>query len=153
MAPVAPAWFSTTKVWPRLVVILLAIVRAMVSVDPPGGNGTTTVTGFSGKAATAGAAAATVATAPRTSARRTLFIGCLRIGLAAALLRPGFPACGRTASTACPGSVGSPVVSVQYIFALQFIFFGYQSHGAAHPPVLRHARRGAALRPRRAAAR
>ena len=48
IAPVAPGWFSTTNVWPRLTVILLAIVRPMVSVDPPGGNGTTTVTGFSG---------------------------------------------------------------------------------------------------------
>jgi len=47
-------WFSTTKVWPRLFVMLLAMVRAMVSVRAARRERQTIVTGFSGKAAWAG---------------------------------------------------------------------------------------------------
>src|SRR5512137_348005 len=115
MAPVAPAWFSTTNDWPRLADILLAIVRAMVSVEPPGGNGTTTVTGFSGKAANVGATPATVATAPTARARRMVFIvspGRLRGG--------GRRSCQRR-ERRITRRLGAPVVLVQYIFPARLI--------------------------------
>src|SRR3954465_7436397 len=49
MLPPAPVTFSTTTVWPRLFVIRSAMIRAIVSVGPPAENGTTTVTGRTGK--------------------------------------------------------------------------------------------------------
>ncbi|MNR21766.1 hypothetical protein D3C85_1386850 [compost metagenome] len=60
MLPVAPALFSTTKVCLNCVPRWLLTARAMVSVAPPAGNGTTTFTDLSGQA-NAGALAASVA--------------------------------------------------------------------------------------------
>src|SRR5262245_17930143 len=62
MLPPAPPTFSTTTGWPSGTRIASATSRAAVSVDPPGGNGTMSVTGRFGNdwaaAATAKAAAA-----------------------------------------------------------------------------------------------
>src|SRR3990167_9180990 len=51
MVPVAPALFSTTMVAPpSFSPILLDRMRAIWSVEPPGGKGTTRVMGLSGQA-------------------------------------------------------------------------------------------------------
>ena len=50
MVPVAPALFSMIKLPPKRSCSLGAKVRAMRSVEPPGGNGTTKDTGLSGQA-------------------------------------------------------------------------------------------------------
>jgi hypothetical protein len=50
IVPVAPGLFSTTNGCPNFSCSLGAIARASVSVDPPGGNGTTIVTGLVGQA-------------------------------------------------------------------------------------------------------
>ena len=50
MVPVAPALLSTMKVPPTLSCSLGMRVRAIRSVEPPGGKGTTMVTGLSGQA-------------------------------------------------------------------------------------------------------
>src|SRR6185369_4212161 len=44
MLPPAPPEFSTMTVWPRFWPMRCAMIRAMASVDPPGGNGLTSVT-------------------------------------------------------------------------------------------------------------
>ncbi|KAG0931919.1 hypothetical protein G6F31_016666 [Rhizopus arrhizus] len=71
--PPAPARFSTPTLWPNSLRRPAATARASTSVDPPGANGTTSVTARSGNAlaATAGkvqqdAAARAVHTAPAT---------------------------------------------------------------------------------------
>src|SRR3954469_11062838 len=48
MLPPAPVTFSTTTVWPRLLVMRSAMMRPMVSVGPPAEKGTTIVIGFVG---------------------------------------------------------------------------------------------------------
>ena len=48
MAPVAPARLSMTNGCPSFSCSFGAMARATMSVDPPGGNGTMIVTGFSG---------------------------------------------------------------------------------------------------------
>ena len=48
MLPPAPGLFSITKVWPIAMVILCAMMREMVSEEPPAENGTMRRTGFSG---------------------------------------------------------------------------------------------------------
>src|SRR5258706_11328865 len=48
--PPAPPRFSTTTDWPHFAVSRAAIVRAVMSVPPPGANGTMSVTGFVGQA-------------------------------------------------------------------------------------------------------
>ena len=53
MVPLAPPRLSTITDWPSRFCISTLIVRAIVSLDPPGGNGTTSVIGFSGNAASA----------------------------------------------------------------------------------------------------
>ena len=50
MVPVAPALLSVIKVPPNFSWSLGARVRAIKSVEPPGGNGTMMVTGLSGQA-------------------------------------------------------------------------------------------------------
>ena len=50
ITPPAPARFSTTTVWPSAGCSFSAITRAMMSVVPPGGNGTTIRTGRFGHA-------------------------------------------------------------------------------------------------------
>src|SRR5436309_13561587 len=58
MLPPAPARFSTTTCWPRFSPIVLATIRATVSVPPPGSKPTTIVTGLLGKLPCADAVAA-----------------------------------------------------------------------------------------------
>jgi hypothetical protein len=48
--PPAPALLSTMKVPPSWSCSLAPTVRAIMSVEPPGGNGTTIVTGLAGQA-------------------------------------------------------------------------------------------------------
>src|SRR5215213_1541810 len=69
----APGRFSTSTGWPRPGAMRSASSRAMTSVEPPGGNGTTNVTGRSGNAfccATAGAAKPRPAMPAESKARR-----------------------------------------------------------------------------------
>ena len=49
MLPPAPPTFSMTTVWPSGARIASAMMRAVVSVEPPGGNGEISVTGRVGK--------------------------------------------------------------------------------------------------------
>src|SRR5437879_11399976 len=58
MLPPAPARFSTTTCCPRFSPIVLATMRATVSVPPPGSKPTTIVTGLLGKLPCADAVAA-----------------------------------------------------------------------------------------------
>src|SRR2546426_1720624 len=58
MLPPAPARFSTTICWPMFSLIVLATMRATVSVPPPGSKPTTIVTGLLGKLPCADAVAA-----------------------------------------------------------------------------------------------
>src|SRR4051812_16826863 len=81
MLPPAPGLFSITTDWPQTSCRRLPTRRAVVSVEPPGVNGTTTRTGLAGhSAATArdgrmeGAA---IAAAARPTKRRRLSIGAL----------------------------------------------------------------------------
>ena len=53
MVPPAPPTFSTTIGWPSDARMPSATMRAMMSVIPPGGNGTIMVTGRDGKACAA----------------------------------------------------------------------------------------------------
>src|SRR4029078_10888496 len=46
--PEAPGLLSMMMGWPRCLAAASAIVRMAMSVDPPAGHGTTSVTGFSG---------------------------------------------------------------------------------------------------------
>ena len=75
MVPVAPALLSTTKVCLKVAVSEGPMARAIESVEPPGGKGTTSVTGLSGQAW----AGATSATASAASANRC-FMGVSGIG-------------------------------------------------------------------------
>src|SRR3989449_4528764 len=58
MLPPAPARFSTSTCCPRFSLIVLATIRATVSVPPPGSKPTTIVTGLLGKLPCADAVAA-----------------------------------------------------------------------------------------------
>src|SRR5207244_8677464 len=58
MLPPAPARFSTTTCWPMFSLIVLATMRATVSVPPPGSKPTTIVTGLLGNPPCADALAA-----------------------------------------------------------------------------------------------
>src|SRR5262245_41420027 len=59
MLPFAPPTFSITTAWPSAGRIASPIRRAAASVEPPGGNGTTSVTGRFGKPCAAAAPANT----------------------------------------------------------------------------------------------
>src|SRR6266446_6533504 len=48
ITPPAPPRFSTTTAWPHFCESFAATVRAVMSVPPPGANGTMNVTGFAG---------------------------------------------------------------------------------------------------------
>src|SRR5262245_41473290 len=67
IAPVAPARFSITNVWPSASVRRWAITRATTSLEPPGGHATTIRTGLTGYAC---AATAEDSTRPATATRR-----------------------------------------------------------------------------------
>jgi hypothetical protein len=75
IVPVAPALLSTMNDWPKVLLSDGPMARAMASVEPPGGNGTTRVTGLAGQACAC--AAETVANA-RTRVVKNFFMGCLR---------------------------------------------------------------------------
>jgi len=64
--PLAPLLFSTTKVWPSFSLSSCARIRAMISVEPPAGNGTTRLTGRVGHACDIAAAGTKIAAATRT---------------------------------------------------------------------------------------
>src|SRR5258706_16387379 len=75
MLPPAPGLFSITTDWPLTSGRRLPTRRAVVSVEPPGANGTTMRTGFAGQPAaeardTAMDGAATAAAARPTKRRR-----------------------------------------------------------------------------------
>src|SRR5512139_3542486 len=72
MLPPAPALFSTTTVWPRFSESFFAMMRAAVSVAPPGANPTSMVTVRVGKSDWAAAAPANASAA---MAARRLFMG------------------------------------------------------------------------------
>src|SRR5262245_18668998 len=55
MLPAAPPRLSTITCWPSECEMAIERMRAMMSVGPPGANGTTRVMGRSGYAASAGA--------------------------------------------------------------------------------------------------
>src|SRR5205807_313888 len=89
MLPPAPARFSTSTCCPRFSLIVLATIRATVSVPPPGSKPTTIVTGFAGKLACANAPAAK---ARAKKAEINLMSFSLEHGLS--LLHEGLPALG-----------------------------------------------------------
>src|SRR6476469_5444516 len=73
--PPAPPLFSTTTDWPQTSCRRLLMRRAVISVEPPGANGTTTRTGLTGQSAPEARddrmdGAATVAAAIATKRRR-----------------------------------------------------------------------------------
>src|SRR5882724_4054018 len=68
MSPPAPERFSTTTCWPRSSPSAGAMMRAVVSVPPPGSKPTTVVTGFAGKLLCANAPADA---APKTASAAT----------------------------------------------------------------------------------
>src|SRR5436190_23879108 len=70
MLPDAPGLFSTMNGWPYVFVSCSLSVRARMSVDPPGAQGTIIVTGLSGHAesAIAGGAATVSATSDANDA-------------------------------------------------------------------------------------
>src|SRR5712692_1933151 len=81
MLPPAPGLFSTTTDWPQTSCRRLETRRAVISVEPPGVNGTTTRTGLTGQSApcaredrTDGAAKADAA---RPMKRRRFSMGAL----------------------------------------------------------------------------
>src|SRR6266481_7828371 len=81
MLPPAPGLFSTTTDWPQTSCRRLLTRRAVISVEPPGVNGTTTRTGLAGQSAPnarerriEGAAAAA---AVRPAKRRRFSMGSL----------------------------------------------------------------------------
>src|SRR6478752_1707427 len=82
MVPVAPGLLSTIQVPPSFSGSFCASTRAMASVEPPGGKGTTSVTGLSGQAKALAAAAASA-----RPIRVFLIMGSLLCFWDAALLR------------------------------------------------------------------
>src|SRR6476659_2999213 len=90
MLPPAPGLFSITTVWPHTSCRRLPTRRAVISVEPPGVNGTTMRTGFAGQSAataldTTSDGAATAAAARPTKRRR--FSMALPPGVPARLAR------------------------------------------------------------------
>ncbi|MNT65093.1 hypothetical protein D3C72_2030460 [compost metagenome] len=77
MVPVAPALFSTTNDCLSCSPSLFATERATESVAPPGGNGTTIVTGLSGQAWAAPAAAIKLSPAIHLRALRFISVSVL----------------------------------------------------------------------------
>src|SRR6267378_1128200 len=89
MLPPAPARFSTTTCWPRFSLIVLATIRATVSVPPPGSKPTTIVTGLLGKLACANALEA------KAKAKKTeIHLISFSLEHSLSLLHEGLPAFG-----------------------------------------------------------
>src|SRR5688572_11444649 len=84
--PLPPGLFSTSTVWPRRFEASSATLRRWRSVEPPGGQGQTSVTGLVGKDCAAALAAAAMRTAP--SSPESLFIRALLLGTIIATARP-----------------------------------------------------------------
>src|SRR6187431_1039139 len=106
MVPVAPALLSTMKVCPKVLVNDGPIARAIESVEPPGGNGTSSVTGFDGHVSACAVPTAAAATRPRARlVNKLLIIRCLlefsnvTIVLLGNLQRPRFEISAPSAST------------------------------------------------------
>src|SRR6478735_12328555 len=72
MPPPAPPLFSITTGWPRSRDMASATGRPTMSASPPGGNGTTMVTGLEGKGAWARARPAVAARTTARAARRSM---------------------------------------------------------------------------------
>src|SRR5690349_19393355 len=82
MVPVAPALFSTKKVWPVCSCSLAAILRVTTSTAPPGGYGTTILTGLAGQACAWGTVVhASVAAASAKLTKRVFKVCLLRMAL------------------------------------------------------------------------
>jgi hypothetical protein len=79
MVPVAPALLSTMKFCPSVLASEGPMARAIWSVEPPGGKGTTRVTGFEGQVS---AQAEPAARAARAQAARNGFTASLLLGSA-----------------------------------------------------------------------
>jgi hypothetical protein len=81
--PVAPGLLSTTKGWPSVFCICCATARATVSVEPPAGKGTTTVTAFSGQfcAEAFGASSASAVVASATIATESFFMALVPLSM------------------------------------------------------------------------
>src|ERR1700737_5509906 len=81
MLPPAPGLFSTTPDWPQTSCRRLLTRRAVISVEPPGVNGTTTRTGLTGQSAPEAREiridGAATATAVRPTKRRRCSMGTL----------------------------------------------------------------------------
>jgi hypothetical protein len=81
MLPPAPGLFSITTVWPHTSCRRLPTRRAVMSVEPPGGNGTTMRTFLSGQFAPSAREAsmdgAAMAAAVRPANRRRFSMGPL----------------------------------------------------------------------------
>src|SRR6478735_12047176 len=73
MVPPAPTVLSTITVWPRGFRSASARSRAILSLGPPAANGTTSVTGLSGKSAQA-RVAVPARTKPPTQRNRVFMI-------------------------------------------------------------------------------
>src|SRR5262245_12055107 len=93
MVPPAPPTFSITTGWPSVGRIASAMMRAAVSVDPPGGNGTIRVTGRDGNVCasarldTRSDAAANIRTIGFSSSRNPESTASVELGGEAALLQ------------------------------------------------------------------
>src|SRR5712675_1209937 len=81
MLPPAPGLFSITTDWPQTSCRRLPTRRAVVSVEPPGGNGTTTRTVLAGQSTPAArderTEGADMAAAVRPTKRRRFSMGAL----------------------------------------------------------------------------
>src|SRR6266513_6507024 len=89
MLPPAPARFSTTTCWPMFSLIVLATIRATVSVPPPGSKPTTIVTGLLGKLA-----CANVLVARANAKKAKIHLMSFSLEHSLSLLHEGFSALG-----------------------------------------------------------
>src|SRR5438046_10047047 len=103
MLPPAPARFSTTTCCPRFSPIVLATIRATVSVPPPGSKPTTIVTGLLGKLPCADAVAANRTT---QHVQKNLMEASFEDRLS--LFHEGFSAPGEDLALAAIPDTGSP---------------------------------------------
>src|SRR6266702_7391976 len=91
MLPPAPGLFSITTDWPQTSCRRLPIRRAVMSVEPPGGNGTTMRTDRCGQSAPAARdgrmGGAAMAAAARPTKRRRFSMDALPPGVIARLAR------------------------------------------------------------------
>src|ERR1044071_5684473 len=84
--PAAPARFSITIDWPRCFSVAVASARSAMSVEPPGGHGTISVTGRVGNCCALALAANAMSAA---AVRNSLLIVCPVFETLNALVRKG----------------------------------------------------------------